>query len=619
MKSLRPLLSYLKPEIPILLLAYVCMVVLGLTTAFYAFLAGPALRFIFSGTLSDIVYAANGEMHTVWKALPADWIQFILHLDPKAALAVMPGLIVVTAFIKGISQTGQFFLTGRISQRILRKLRARIFSSLLSQSPEFFERRSHGDLLSRLTHDANLVEQAIFYGCAPLLREPLTLVFLLGFCFVTDPKLALVTFVIVPLALFPLVRFARRLKRVSRKGQDSQGLINASAYEALAGIRVVQAFGTEAQEKSKLQNAANRYYTQMLKSYFVRAVRTPTMEFLGAFALAGLLALLGYYAQTGRADPAHYISFFVAVVMMYDPLKKIGNVTDFLAAGAAAADRIFEIVNHPPHISDAPNATPLNGFRDKIVFDHVEFSYQDTPVLQNVQLELPLGSVVALVGSSGAGKTTLANLLPRFYDVTQGCIKIDGNDIRAVTLASLRSQISVVSQDTFLFNSSVKENIAYGKSDATTDQIQKAARAAYAEEFIVGLEQGYETRIGERGVKLSGGQKQRLAIARALLRNSPILILDEATSSLDIESEQYVQQALEILMQGRTSLVIAHRLSTVRRADMIAVLKSGSIVERGCHEELLALGGEYARLYEMQFQDAHLDGDTRKQEICSSS
>lgn len=604
MSPLARLFPYLRRELSTLMLAYACMIVLAVTSALYAFLAGPALKFVFTGNFADVLRTSAGDLRSFVRWFPVSLISSLETLSPRLALVVVPAFLVGTAAVKGLAQTGQFTLLGRASQRILRALRRDAFMSMLSQSPAFFNRRAHGDLLSRLTSDANVVEQAVFYGWAPLLREPLSVLVLLVFCFYTDPVLALFTFITVPLALLPLSRFSRWLKKVSRSGQDYQGEINATCYEALAGIRVVQAFGTEEREGAKLDRAAQKYLGQMFHSYFIRAVRTPTMEFLGAVALAGLLGLLGYQVQAKHADPAHFISFFVAVVLMYDPLKKLGNVSDYMATGAASAERIFEIIDLVPEIRDPQGARELAPFAVGVTFDKVSFAYGATPVLTQIDLALPAGSMVALVGASGAGKTTLAHLLPRFYDVTSGAVRIDGADIRDVSLRSLRRQIGVVSQDTFLFNASVEANIAYGRPDAPTERIRAAAKAAHADSFITELPQGYGTIIGERGVMLSGGQRQRLAIARALLCDPPLLILDEATSALDVESERFVQQALEVLMKDRTSLVIAHRLSTVRRADLIAVLKDGVIVERGRHEELLAREGEYARLYAMQFADS---------------
>lgn len=601
MKTLRRLLRYVRPHMTALSIAYVCMVVLAVTSAVYALLAGPLIKFVFSGNLNDMIYDAKGQLRTGWDMVPSSWIEALGHLGD--AIWFVPTLIIVSTVLQGIAQTGQFFLLGRMAQSILVALRRDAFNAMLRLSPKFYNTTAHGDLLSRLTSDAQQVEQLVFYGLAPLLRDSLGVVALLVLCFVMDVKLALFTFIVVPLAVLPIVRFARWLKRVSRRGQAAQGAINAVAYEALAGIRVVQAFGAEAHEAERLEKAARTYYGEMLVSYFIRAVRTPTMETLGLSALAILLAYLAHEVRTARADPAHFISFFVAIVLMYDPLKKLGNTSDYLAAGSAAAERIFEIIDTVPDVRDRDGAQTLPQFTDAVRFEDVSFDYIGTPVLQNVSLAVPKGEMIALVGPSGSGKTTMANLLPRFYDVTQGRVAIDGHDVRDITLASLRAQVSVVSQDTFLFNNSVEANIAYGSPNATAEQVRAAAKAAYADEFIQRLPQGYGTVIGERGVTLSGGQRQRLAIARALLRDAPLLVLDEATSALDVESERYVQEALDVLMRGRTSLVIAHRLSTVRRASLICVLKDGVIVEQGTHDVLIQRGGEYARLYAMQFRD----------------
>ncbi len=608
MKTLRRLLRYVRPHLGALLTAYVCMIVLAVTGAVFALLAGPLLKFVFTGDLHDMIYDSRGHLRTGWDLLPSSAIESLNGLAD--VLWFVPVLIVVSTVIQGIAQTGQFFLLGRMAQSILIALRRDAFGAMLRLSPRFYNTTAHGDLLSRLTSDAAQVEQLVFYGLAPLLRDSLAVIVLLVLCFVMDAKLALVTFVVVPLAVLPIVRFARWLKRVSRRGQAAQGTINAVCYEALAGIRVVQAFANEAHEEQRLEKAARKYYGEMLVSYFIRAVRTPTMETLGLSALAVLLAYLAREVRLNQADPAHFISFFVAIVLMYDPLKKLGNTSDFLAAGSAAAERIFEIIDITPDIRDAAGARPLPAFNQAVRFEDVSFDYIGTPVLEGVSLDVPKGQMVALVGPSGSGKTTMANLVPRFYDVTKGRLSIDGIDVRELQLASLRRQVSVVSQDTFLFNTSVADNIAYGSPQATPEQIRAAAKAAYAEEFVDKLPKGYDTVIGERGVTLSGGQRQRLAIARALLRDAPLLVLDEATSALDVESERYVQEALDVLMSGRTSLVIAHRLSTVRRANLICVLKAGKIIERGTHDTLIGAGGEYARLYAMQFDDKEPREDT---------
>ena len=603
MKSLLRLLRYVRPEMPTLAAAYACMLLLALTTAFFAFLSGPALNFMFSGNVRDVLRTHGGELRALWSALPAEFLQRLETADSHTAIWIIPVLLVGTALIKGMAQTGQFYLMGRTSQRVLRNLRGDAFAALLGQSPAFFARRAHGDLVSRLTHDTGLIEQAFFYGCGPILRDTLSIVVLLSFCFASDSTLAWVTFITVPLAVIPLARFTKWLKHVSKGGQAALGDINSVCYEALAGVRVVQAFGNEPREAARLRRASDRYYREMLVSYFIRAVRTPTMETLGAVALAALLTLLGYQVQSRGADPAHYISFFAAMMLMYDPLKKLGSVSDYLAAGAAAAERLLEIVDLPSDIREAPHAVALPPFQRDVVFDNVSFTYGDATVLDQVSLRLAAGKMVALVGASGSGKTTMAHLLPRFYDVTDGGIFIDGVDIRTAQLQSLRQQISIVSQDTFLFNTSVADNIAYGRPGASMQAIRQAATAAYADEFIARLPQGYDTVIGERGVILSGGQRQRLAIARALLRDSPLLILDEATSALDLDSERFVQAALDALVRNRTTLVIAHRLSTVRHADSIAVLKDGRIIEQGHHDRLLRESGEYARLYHLQFND----------------
>lgn len=601
MKALLRIIPLIKHERGSLVIATGCMVLYALSTSFFAFLSGPLLKFLFTGNLTDVLKDSEGQLRDGWKVFPADLLHTLEGLSPSDGALVIPGLLVLTAVVKGIGQAGQFYFVGKIAQSTLRRIRQDFFGSLLRQAPAFFNKRAHGDLLSRLTNDANHVEQALFYGLGPLVREPLVLLSLLSYLFYSDAQLALLTFITIPLAAVPLVRFTRWLKKVSTRGQIAQAEINSASYETLAGVQIVQSFSNEQQEAERLEAAGTRYYHQMLISYFIRAVRTPIMEILGALTLACLLAFLSHQVRENNADTAHYMSFLAAFFFMYDPLKRLGKVADFLATGDAAAERLLEITELEPTVQDAPDAVALPRFSEAVHFNNVEFAYTHKPVLQGLNLTLLAGQTVALVGASGSGKTTIANLLPRFWDIHSGQILIDRVPLDKVKLSSLRKQISVVNQETFLFNTSVHDNIAYGSPNASAEEVAAAAKAAHADHFVRELPEGYDTIVGERGVTLSGGQRQRISIARALLKDSPLLILDEATSALDIESEHHVQAALETLMKGRTTLVIAHRLSTVRNASRIAVISGGRVIEEGTHGELLPADGEYARLYKMQF------------------
>jgi ATP-binding cassette, subfamily B, bacterial MsbA len=609
MSALHRLLLMSKPHLASLIMAYICMGVFNLVTVFYAALLGPGLNVVFTGDTQSLLKLSDQTLRPGWDLMPDSWLGALEHLSVNHAIWLMPLLLVLLSLIKGLAQTGQFFIFGRVSQKILMTIRRQAFSSMLLQDPTFFSKSSHGDLLSRLTNDANDVERAFFYGYGALLRDSLAVLSLLAYLFYADATLALFTFITVPVAVWPLVHFGKWMKKVSLKGQSAHADINTRSYEALSGSMVVQAFSGEERELQRFDQASLAYFKQMLRSYFIRAVRTPTMEVLGAVAVGCLFAFLGSKVQKSSNDPAHYISFLGAILFMYDPLKKLGKVTDFLAIGASAAERLFAIIDLKPGIENTPDAVVLPPFEktqdNRIRFEGVTFSYpsSETKVLDGFDLELKRGDVVALVGKSGAGKTTVAHLLPRFYDIDkgQGTIRVGGADIRQVEFNSLRSQISLVGQDTFLFNSSIKDNISYASPAADKSAIEQAATLAYAHHFIEELPEGYDTIVGERGLRLSGGQRQRIAIARAILRDAPILIFDEATSHLDSDSEHQVQKALQNLLKNRTALVIAHRLSTIQRADHICVMENGNVIESGTHEELLKHRGEYQRLYELQF------------------
>jgi len=572
-----------------------CMLVLSAATAAYVNLLGPALDFLFTGRVSSAA--------TLAKFLPSsvDLAATLERLDRARVLAALPIVIVGVSLVKGVAFLGQYYLMGMISQGIVADLRKALFDHLLSLSPAFYTRRHSGDLMSRFSADVGAVQVAVTEALASYVRDGMTVVVMLANCFFLDWRMSLVVFGAVPVTLLPVVRFARRLKRVTSQGQSTLGQISEMVQEALSGIRVVQAYGMERWESRRFSEANRRWLKLMSRTFLVRAVSSPLMEVMAAAGIAAAIWWVGGLILSGQIEAGKFFSFIAAVMLLYQPVKQLGRVGQMALQGAAASERLFEVLDARSPVPDAGRDV-LPAFRDEIRYEQVTFSYGEQPVLQDVSLRIGKGEVVALVGASGGGKTTAANLLPRFWDVGGGRITIDGKDVREVTLASLRAQLAVVTQETVLFNDTVRANIAYGRPEVPAAEVERAARMAQAHGFISALPQGYDTVVGERGVLLSGGQRQRLAIARAFLKDAPILILDEATSALDAESEREVQRAIDGLMglEGgahRTTLVIAHRLSTIRNADRIVVLCGGRVVEAGRHQELLARGGEYARLH----------------------
>ena len=534
-------------------------------------------------------------------------IQRILDavLPRREALVATIVTILALYFAKGVGAYISGYLMTDVGQRIVRDIRDRLFRHILGQSAAFFSVNTSGRLMSRITNDVAQVQRAVSETIGDLLRESFALLFFAGALFYYDARLALVCLTGAPLIVYPLVRLGQRVRRTTRRSQEALEQMSHVSAEAFTGHRIVKAFGAEDRETAKFERASDHYYRTSIKVSSALSVLPPLMEFIGGIAFVTALWYGSESIAAKRLSTGEFVAFITALFMMYGPAKKLSRVNADLQQARAAGERIFEILETHSEVTEAPTAATLPPFTGAVAVSNVCFSYgnADAATLRGVTFTVRAGQTLAIVGRSGAGKTTLVNLIPRFYDVTDGAITIDGHDLREVTLASLRSQIGIVTQETVLFDDSVSANIAFGRPTATQEEIEAAARAAHAHEFIVTLDRGYETLIGERGQRLSGGQRQRLAIARALLRDSPILILDEATSSLDAESEMLVQDALTTLMLNRTSFVIAHRLSTVRRADAIIVLEKGVVVETGTHDDLMARGGAYAKLYDLQLLD----------------
>ena len=524
---------------------------------------------------------------------------------PDPGLLLFWSTAVLIAYLaKGVGAYFSAYLMTDIGQRVVRDLRQQLFKHILDQSAAFFSRRSTGQLMSRITNDVSQVQQAVSETVGDLLREGLSLFGYAALLFYWDHRLALVCVTGAPLVVYPLVRLGQRVRRSTRRSQEETEHLSHIAAEAFAGHRIVKAFGAEAHEGLRFARASELLYRTNLKITSTVAMLPPLMEFLGGLAVVALIWYGSRQISGGSTTQGSFLGFIFAAFMMYTPIKKLSRVNTNLQQAMAAAERIFHMLDAHTEVHERPGAQPLRPLRQSVEFKNVAFAYEDAQpsfILRDVSFRVNAGQMIAIVGLSGAGKTTLVNLIPRFYDVSAGAVLIDGVDIRDVTLRSLREQIGIVTQETVLFDDTIAVNIAYASPAASQEQIEKAARAAHAHEFILAQPHGYQTRIGERGQKLSGGQRQRIAIARALLKDAPILILDEATSALDAESEQLVQDALVNLMRNRTAFVIAHRLSTVRRADKIVALERGHVAEIGTHDELLANPGSvYAKLYARQ-------------------
>jgi subfamily B ATP-binding cassette protein MsbA len=527
-----------------------------------------------------------------------------LHVSDADLRWFLPLTVVFIIAGKGLFTYFSSFFMKSVGHRVVKRLRDDLYGRLVHQSAGFFDRITTGELMSRLTNDVDKIQQAVSGSLGDLVEELFILIALLVSVFVIDWHLALALFVVAPLAIVPLAAFSQQLKKKSLQGQARMARIYELLHETIAGHRIVKAFTTETFEIKRFAQATYSYFKTNIKLARIGSMASPFMEFIGGIAGAFILYFGTSRIAQGHISPGDFGAFVMAVFSMYMPIRRLSRANNQVQQGVASWERIEEILNAVPQIQDPLLAYPLPPVKGRVRFESVSFRYsQDRPVLEGVDFTIEPTETVALVGLSGAGKTTIVNLLTRFYDPTDGRVTIDGIDIREVTLASLRSRIGLVSQDIILFNDTVRNNIAYGLSDVAPERIEAAARAAEAHGFIAGLPKGYDTPVGERGGLFSTGQKQRLAIARALLKDPPILILDEATSALDSESESLIQKALANIRHSRTTIIIAHRLSTVRSADAILVIDKGRIVERGSHEELCRRDGLYRKLYDLQFPD----------------
>lgn len=518
-------------------------------------------------------------------------------------LKLMPLVVVVIFFSKGVFYYLYSMLLEFIGQSVIRDFRLKIFNHIHKQSLSFFNDIPTGTLISRIIADVTLLQGAISNALVKSVRDFFTVIILLGVVFFMNWRLAMVTFIVLPLAAYPIVRFGKLFRKISTSTQEETANVTNILHETITGNRIVKAFTKEEYEGNRFKKQIYGLFSLTMKDAKYRCLQHPLMEFIGGFAIAIIIWFGGLEVIKGTATPGTFFAFLTALIAAYEPIKGVTRINSIIQQGLAASERVFSLLDIEPEIQDKKGAFPLPPFSEKIEFKNLQYQYDsDTKVLTNINLTIPAGQALAIVGPSGGGKTTLTNLIPRFLDIKDGAILIDNTDIRDVTVASLRDQIAMVTQQTILFNDTVRNNIAYSDQDAPIEDVQKAAKAAHAIGFIESLPNGFDTIIGEGGARLSGGQKQRISIARAILKDAPILILDEATSALDTESERKVQQALENLMKNRTTFVIAHRLSTIKNADRIVVVKEGKIVEEGTHDELITLGGEYKTLYNMQYK-----------------
>jgi len=612
MKEYIRFLKFLKPHLWIMVIAVICMII-------SSGMGGVSLGMIIP--LVDNILAGKTITMPGVQDPPELLVNLIDKVNSVPKTSLLNWLVVIIALIFLIKSAFFFFQTyfmSKLGQSVLRDVRSTIYKKLLQLSNDFFANTQTGELVSRITFDVGIIVNSITEGLTDLLLQPIQLCIYMGIVvwikvyFSISWTLTLITILIFPLVAYPVVKIGKKLRKISTATQESMSDINSLLFETIYGIGIVKSFSAENYHIGKFRIYNNRYFKMVMKSVKRMAIIGPFGEFVGVGCVAVVLWLGGKDVVTGRLSAGAFIAFLAALLSLIKPFKRLSRLYAINLQALAAITRVFKVLDREPSIKDAKGAAQLSGFKDSIEFKDIDFSYdraeaeaKNVQVLKNINMHLSRGKVLAIVGMSGVGKTTLVGLLPRFYDPTRGRVLIDGKDIRDFSIASLREHIGMVTQETILFNDSVRNNIAFGRPGADMEEIVKAAKAANAHDFIMKMPKAYDTFIGDRGMRISGGEKQRIAIARALFKDPPILILDEATSQLDTESERLVQQAIDRLMANRTVFVIAHRLSTIEHADRIAVLDKGEIIEAGTHSQLIGAQGVYKRLYELQFNIPH--------------
>lgn len=601
MKNYIRFIKLILPHSGVFIIAVACMFLTSLFSASPLALIIPLVDKVITG---KNITLPPGVVSPEWLV---NIVNTINTMSPLRLLNIMTLMIVVIFLLKGLFEFLKQYYMSDVSQRVIRDIKNTIYKKLQDLSMDFYSHNPTGELMSRITYDAAVIRDAIGSGVADSFSQPIELVFyiaaLIGLTVYGGIpwKLMIMSFIVFPLILYPVVRIGKRLRKISRTSQEKIGDINNMLYETISAIKLVKSFCMQDYEWKRFKEHNQNFYKLDMKSILRMKIVSPLTELMAIVCVAAILWIAGKSIVTGELSAGVFTAFLAAIFSMVKPVKKLSNVYGITQHAMAAADRIFHLLDTPVTIREKENPKKIDSFTSNITFENVSFKYDKEAILEDINLTINKGEIVALVGPSGGGKSTLVNLIPRFYDPGKGTVRIDGTDIRDVSITSLREKIGLVTQETLLFNDSVKTNISYGHEDINEEQLIKVAKAANAHRFIKDFPQGYDTIIGERGLKISGGQRQRIAIARAVYKNPPILIFDEATSQLDTESEKLVQEAINNLMKGRTVIVIAHRLSTITHADRIVVIDRGKITDSGKHEELLTRSPLYKKLYEMQF------------------